>query len=191
MKIPQFSLWEKPEVAGHQIWAVGGVGGGESPGWFDVSSKNFAQDGMHEWAHCHDEAANHQLPITVSFWIIQIVSMKECSNLMQNLMQIHCSTCQSFWMWGPHSTHAHSVVSMPPLTSTVKSSLFTHVHSSPLSSAARLQGCCANHSHYINNGWTFYRQTSYVSYIIYRDIDILYTCVYIYICIYILVLLIF
>ena len=35
----------------------------------------------------------------------------------------------------------------PPLTSTVKSSLFTHVHSSPLSLAARLHWCHANHSH--------------------------------------------
>ena len=35
-------------------------------------------------------------------------------------------------MWCPHSTHAHSMASTPPLTSTVKSSLFMHVHSSPL-----------------------------------------------------------
>ena len=47
---------------------------------------------MHEWVHCHDEAANHQLPIAVAFWIIQIVSAEECSSLMQNLMQIHFST---------------------------------------------------------------------------------------------------
>ena len=39
-----------------------------------------------------DEAANHQLPIAVAFWIIQIVSVEECSSLMQNLMQIYCST---------------------------------------------------------------------------------------------------
>ena len=50
----------------------------------------------------------------------------------------------------------------PPLTSTVKSSLFTHAHSSPLSSAARLHRCRANHPRYINNGWTFSGQTSYV-----------------------------
>ena len=49
----------------------------------------------------------------------------------------------------------------PPPTRTVKSSLFTHVHSSPLSLAAWLHWCCTNHSHYINNGWTFSRQTSY------------------------------
>ena len=49
----------------------------------------------------------------------------------------------------------------PPLTGTVKA-LFTHAHSRPLSLAATLHGCCANHSCYINNGWTFFRQTSYI-----------------------------
>ena len=46
-----------------------------------------------EWAGTHDEAANHQLPIAAAFWIIQIVFTKECSSLMQNLMQICCSIC--------------------------------------------------------------------------------------------------
>ena len=41
---------------------------------------------------CHDEAANHQLPIAVALWIILIVSVEESSSLMQNLIQIHCST---------------------------------------------------------------------------------------------------
>ena len=66
----------------------------ESPGWFDVSPKNSAPDEMHEWARCHDEAANHQLsrrPV-VAFWIIQIVSTGQCLSLMQNLMQIHWFT---------------------------------------------------------------------------------------------------
>ena len=49
---------------------------------------------------------------------------------------------------------------LPPLTSIVKSSLFTHMHSSPLSLAARLHGCHSHCSCYINNGWTFSRQTS-------------------------------
>ena len=57
---------------------------------------------------------------------------------------------QSFWMWGPHNRVYH-----PPLTGTVKSSLFTHMHASPPSLAARLHQCCTNHSNYINNGWTF------------------------------------
>ena len=53
---------------------------------------------MHEWVHCPDEAANHQLPIATTFWIIQIVSMEECSHLMQNLMQIYCSRLSHFEM---------------------------------------------------------------------------------------------
>ena len=57
---------------------------------------------------------------------------------------------------------------LPPLlTSTVKSSLFTHVPSRPLSLAARLHQCHKNHSHYINNGWTFSGQKSYISCIYY------------------------
>ena len=49
---------------------------------------------------------------------------------------------------------------LPPLTSTVKSSLFTHAQSSPLSLAARLHQCDANYFCYNNNGWTFSSQTS-------------------------------
>ena len=69
-----------------------GYWGAESPGWFDVSSKYSAGDMMWERVHC-DEAASHQLPIAVAFWIIRIVSVEECSSLLQKLMQIHCSTC--------------------------------------------------------------------------------------------------
>ena len=54
--------------------------------------KNSAQDVMHEWACCWDEAANHHLPIVGGFWIIQIVSMEECSSLTQNSMKNFCST---------------------------------------------------------------------------------------------------
>ena len=50
-----------------------------------------AQDLMHEGAHCHDEAANHQLPIVAAFWIIWIVSTEEFSSLMQCMMQIRYS----------------------------------------------------------------------------------------------------
>ena len=46
---------------------------------------------MYEQVHCRDEAANHQLPISAAFWIIWVVSAKECSSFMQNLMQNCCS----------------------------------------------------------------------------------------------------
>ena len=49
-------------------------------------------DMMHEQTLCCDEAANHQLPTAVAFWIIWIVSVEECSSLVKNLVQIHCST---------------------------------------------------------------------------------------------------
>lgn len=44
-----------------------------------------------------------------------------------------------------HTVHMLTQLHLgPPLTSTVKSSLFTHAHSSPLFLAARLYQCCAN-----------------------------------------------
>ena len=48
----------------------------------------------------------------------------------------------------------------PPLTSTVMSSLFMHVHSGPLSLAARSHHYCANCFHYVNSGCTISGQTS-------------------------------
>ena len=65
----------------------------ESPGWFDVLPKTSAPDVMHEEVRCHDEAANHPLPIAAAFWIIWIVSTKECSSLTKNMMQVRCCTC--------------------------------------------------------------------------------------------------
>ena len=90
-----------------------GCSGAESPVISDVSPKISVWDVMHKQACCRDEAANHRLPIAVAFSIIRMVSVEECSSLTQNLMQIHCST-HSFWMWQPHSTRAHSVVSTAP-----------------------------------------------------------------------------
>ena len=47
-----------------------GCSGDESPGWFDVSPKTSAGDVTHERVCCHNEPANHQLPIVAAFWII-------------------------------------------------------------------------------------------------------------------------
>ena len=38
----------------------------ESPVWFDVSPKTHIKQDARV-AHCHDKAANHQLPIAVAF----------------------------------------------------------------------------------------------------------------------------
>ena len=146
-----FYFWEKPEGTGHQICPVGGA---ESPGWLDVSSKNSAGGMMHEQACCRDEAANHQLPITAASWIIQIIAVEECSSWMQILWRF-IALFAHFECSG-HTVHMLTQRHLPPpLTSTVKLSLFTHAHSSPLSLAARLHWCHTNHSCYINNAGLF------------------------------------
>ena len=146
--------------------AKSGCRGAESPGWFDVSPKISAGDVMHEWARCWDEAAHHQLPIAVAFWgllnhpdsfcrgIFKLHAKFDMVLLLYTLIHFECDG---------HTVHRlTSWHLLPPLTSALKSSLFTHAHSSPLSLAIRLHRCWVNHSHHINNGWTFPRQTSYI-----------------------------
>ena len=68
-----------------------------------------------------------------AFWVIQIVSTEECSSLMQNLMQICCSNCSVISNTTGHTVHMLTQRHLlPSLTSAVKLSLFTYVHSSPL-----------------------------------------------------------
>ena len=160
-----FWFWEKPEVAEHQICALGGLS--------HLGDLMVHQKTMHEQAHCHDEAASHQLPIAVASWIICIVFVEEYSSLLQNLMQIPCSTCSV--ILNATATQYTCLLTqwhlLPPQTRTVKSSLFTHVHSSPFSLAARLHGCHTNCSGYINSGWMFSRQTSYNQWYILHDVN--------------------
>ena len=81
------------------------------------------------------------------------------SNLLVHRLALNPLSLRHFECNG-HTVHMLTQWHLPPpLTSTVKSSLFTPVHSSPLPLAARLHQCHTNHSHYINNGWTFLRQT--------------------------------
>ena len=108
-----FWFREMSEVAGSQIWIVGG--------WTTwviwCFTKNSVLDKIYERAHCHDEAANHQLPINVAFWIIRIFSVEESSSLMQNLMQIRFSThlvILNVMAIQPYSTHAHSKACTAP-----------------------------------------------------------------------------
>ena len=68
---------------------------------------------MHEWVCCHDEAANHQLPIAAAFWIIQIVSAEECSSLSKIWCRLVALFAQSFWMQWPYSTFSVNKVYCP------------------------------------------------------------------------------
>ena len=107
---------------------------------------------MHVSAHCCDEAANHQLPIAVAFWLIQGEMFKLNAKCDTDLLLYSVNHFES----DGHTVHTLTQWHLPsPLTSTVKSSLFTHVHSSPLSLAARLLRCRVNHSHYITMAGLF------------------------------------
>ena len=113
-------------------------------------TKNSAHDMMREWAHCGDEASDHQLPIAVPFespklflLLFQLNAKFDAVLLLYLLSHFKCDgyTVHMLIQWHPP----------PLLTSTGRLSLFTHVHSSPLSLAARLHGCYANPSNYISN----------------------------------------
>ena len=125
--------------------------------------KHSAQDEVQELAHRCDKAANHQLvayswgllSLTNSFHggIFKLHTKFDGDLLLYSLSHFECDS---------HTIHMLTQwCLLPPLTSTVKSSLFTHVHSSSLFLAARLHWCCTNHSHYINSGWTFSGQKLY------------------------------
>ena len=93
---------------------------------------------MPEPAHSRDEAANHQLPISGSLLNhpnsfhrgkFKLNTKFDADLLLCSLSHLECDG---------HTVHMLTQGHLPPpLTSTVKSSLFTHVHSSPLSLAAR------------------------------------------------------
>ena len=94
---------------------------------------------MHQWVHCCDEAANHQLPIATALWVFWIVSMEEWSSLMQTLDADSLFYLLSHFECEDHTAHMLTQwCLLPPVTSTVKSSSFMHTHSSPLSLVARL-----------------------------------------------------
>ena len=78
----------------------------------------------------------------------------DADSLLYFLSHFECSGHTVHMLTQGHPPH--------PLISTVKSSLFTHARSSPLSLAARLHRCHTNHSHYINNGWIFQTDLLYL-----------------------------
>ena len=133
----------------------------KSPGWSYVLPKKSALDVMHEQAYCHDEAANHQLPIAVAFWIIWIISAEECSSLTQNLMQIHCSSSSVILnvMTTQYACSLNGVYHPHGLVWWSCHCSHMYIHNSPLFLASRLLQSAANYSHNINSGWTFSGQT--------------------------------
>ena len=147
-----FSSGESQKLQG----AKSGLWGAESPAWFDVSPKNCtrcdAWAGMLLWWSCQSPVAHScgllNYPNSFHGVMFKLNAKFDADSLLYSLSHFECDG---------HTVHMLTQQQVPlPLTSTVKSSLFTHAHSTPLSLAARLCWCCANPSHYINSGWIFF-----------------------------------
>ena len=95
---------------------------------------------MHERVYCCDEAANHQLPIAEDLLdhphsfcrgMCKLNAKFDADSLFYLLSHFECDG---------HTVHMFTQQCLPPpLTCTVKLSVFTHAHSSPLSLAAILR----------------------------------------------------
>ena len=110
------------------------------------------------WCSCQSPVAhswgllNH--PNSFCGGMFKLPTKGETDSLLCLLSHFECDS---------HTVHMLTQQCLPPpLSSTVKSSLFTHAHSSPLSLAASLYQGRTNHSHYVNNGWTVSGQTDLI-----------------------------
>ena len=84
--------------------------------------------------------------------MLKLNAKSDADSLLYSLSHFECNNNTVHMLTQQHP--------QPPLTSTVKSSLFTRVCSSPLSLAARLCQCHTDCSCCINNGWAISGQTS-------------------------------
>ena len=133
----------------------------ESCGWFDVLPKICMRHdvwmGVWSWWSCQWQVANKCGLLNLNTFcrgMFKFHAKFDADSLLYLLSHFECDS---------HTVHMLTQQHLPPpLTSTVKSSLFAHMHSSPHSLAARLPWCHTNHSCYINSGWTSSGQTSYI-----------------------------
>ena len=96
------------------------VGGLPEHGYISTDSWSPFKDLCHTFI-----CAEHVASSPKAIWI---VSMEGWLSLLQIWCRFIALLAQSFWMWGLHSTHAHSMGLPPLLTSTAKPSLFTREH---------------------------------------------------------------
>ena len=120
-----------------------GCRGDESLRWFNLFPKNAVRDMMHEWARCRDEAASYSLHPPESLLNHQSSFHGRMFKLTTNFDADSLLYSLHYCERDSHTVHTLTQWRLPPpLTSTVKSSLFTHAHYSPLSLAARLYPRC-------------------------------------------------
>ena len=167
--VPEFYRWSeissfskvilvlgKPEVWECQIWTVGGLSHlGDLMFHQKTARRSDTWAGTLSWWSCQSPVA-HSCGL-LNHWnsfhrgMFKLNAQFDADSLLFLLSHFECDD---------HTVHMLTQQHLsPPLTSTVMSSLFTHVHSSPLSLAARLHQCHTNCSCDINSGWTFSGQT--------------------------------
>ena len=135
----------------------------ESPVWFDILPKKLcmrcdAWAGVVSWWNCQSPVAH-----SCNLLNYPVVSAGECSSLMQNLLQIHCST-HSIILNATATQYTCAVNGVYHLHWLLQwshhcSRMCIPVHSPWLPGYVNVAKNC---SCYINNGWTFSRQTSYM-----------------------------
>ena len=134
-----FSFGKSQKLAGHQIWAIGG-----QVTWViqcfakKLCTRCDAWGGMLSWQSCQSPGAHScsLLNHLNSFQrgMFKLNTKSDADSLLYLLSHFECDY---------HTVHMLTQWCLPPpLTSTVKSSLFTHAHSRPLSLAAMLHRCC-------------------------------------------------
>ena len=106
--------------------------------------------GMLSWWSCQSAVANSygtlNHPNSFCRGMFKLNAKFDADLLLHLLSHFECDS---------HTVHMLTQRHLPPPLSIVKSSLFTHAHSSPLSLAATLHRCGINCSDYIYNGWIF------------------------------------
>ena len=128
------------KVRSHRVPSLG-CRGAESPAWFDVLWKNYRRRdtwvGMLLWWSCRSPVTHDcgllNLPNSFRHEMFKLNAKFDADSLLHSL---------SHFEYLGHILHTLTQwCLLPPLTSRVKASLFTHMHSSPLSLAARLHRC--------------------------------------------------
>ena len=144
-------LWKATSLRAPHL----GCKGAESPGWFDVLPKT-----LHEmWCLSgHIVGWSCQSPVAHSCGRLNHLNSFRGGMFKLNTKFNADLLLFSVILNAMATQYTCSLNGIYRLYWLVQWSLIvTHAHSSPLSLAARLHWCHANHSHYINNGWTFPR----------------------------------
>ena len=112
-----------------------------------LSDLTFCKKTLDEMSHMSRPIVRMNLPITSCPWLRPL---SHPSSFHRGMFKLNAKCDADLLLYllshfecAGHTVHLLTQHLLPPVTSTVKSSLFMHVHSSPLSLAVRLHWGCA------------------------------------------------